>query len=623
MNKATDTPTGPRSIGASIDPAFIRTMSRLFDASILEIANEAFQNARRAGATCVTVKIDNAVVEIGDDGCGIDDPQVLLAVGGHGWSEGPGKDEEPAGMGFFSLAKRRCWIVSGNKAGRTWKAELTPDHFVGNTRSQVTDRPSDDSRTGTNIVFELREDETRNDAIQAFLKAARYYPLPVTINRKQADAADFLSGSVWTVAWENVRIGVKVGPPADSAINFHGTVVKTNRLPSITTLPDNEHPDIGRTWQVSIDILHGPAGGLIVPEQLHRTDNTQLAALVKVCESAILQAISMTSPQSRLSFDTWRLGNHTLEGFPKAIEALERWTPGEAAADCQRPIHFEKPDTVHGAVLMAADIQAPDAQALQRVMNKQPGIFGTFYREDDRLKGYPWYDRLPRATDVRFTFQIEAKGVLWPLHLPRDGVPMAEGHRKPTMATRVHRIRVGVEFQDADRIRTKRVMDTDVALRSQYVNQDTPGEEVEIFLTRNSDIDKGTLSELLKLAYFENRDDDPEGDDDGRKEERFEKEIDRIAASVLNQDDADRRNLVSELGATLLNKLMQGEKVSAHYTSDGQWIVTVQTPTGDADIVHVQQDVYQVDDGSDNMPGEPAQGGLRRTSESGTQRIEE
>ena len=623
MTTKSDTPSGTRSIGATIDPASTRRLGRFFDASILEIANEAFQNARRAGASCVNVKVDNTVVRIEDDGCGIDDPEILLAVGSHGWSQQPAKDEKPAGIGFFSLARRRCWIVSSNNAGRTWKAELAPDQFAGKARSLVTDRPSDDSKTGTTIVVELREDESRKDAIQAFLKAARYYPLPVTINRERAKAGDFLSGSVWTVTWENLEIGVKVGPPTDSRINFHGTVARTNKLPSITTLPDNEHQKFAQTWQVAIDILHGPAGGLIVPEQMERTDNNQLAALAKVCERAILQAIAMTSPDSRLSFDTWTLGHKMLEEFPAPVEALERWRPSEAARDWEGPRHFEKPDVVHIPALMAADMNAPDAQALQRAMDKKPGVFGTFYREDDRLKGYSWYDRLPRATAVGFTFQEEDKGEPWPLHLPRDTAPTAVGRRKPKTVTRVRRIRIGIDFEYTDRTRTTEFMNTDLALQSLHVNQDTPVKDLEIILSRDSTIEKAALSELLKLAYFENRDDDPEGDDDGRKEERFDQEIDRIAASVLNQDDADRRNLVSKLGATLLNKLMQGEKVSAHYTSDGQWIVTVQTPTGDADTVHVQRDVYQVDDGSDNMPREPAQGGLRRTSESGTRRIEE
>ena len=70
----------------------------------LTVVSELLQNARRAGATKVTVNYDadakTLVVE--DDGCGITDFQNLLTVAESGWDEEIKESECPYGMGFLA-----------------------------------------------------------------------------------------------------------------------------------------------------------------------------------------------------------------------------------------------------------------------------------------------------------------------------------------------------------------------------------------------------------------------------------------------------------------------------------------------------------------------------------------
>ena len=71
-----------RTISLQIDPVQTRSrVAQFFDSTTRTIADELLQNARRAGATRVDVTVADSSATIADDGCGIDDPAVLLNFG--------------------------------------------------------------------------------------------------------------------------------------------------------------------------------------------------------------------------------------------------------------------------------------------------------------------------------------------------------------------------------------------------------------------------------------------------------------------------------------------------------------------------------------------------------------
>jgi hypothetical protein len=93
------------TIQAQVSQATLSKVSRLFNSSLTDCLNELLQNARRAGATTVKMTLsDDRLLTLEDDGTGIAQPQTLLTLGESDWSEETQQQEDPAGMGVFSLA---------------------------------------------------------------------------------------------------------------------------------------------------------------------------------------------------------------------------------------------------------------------------------------------------------------------------------------------------------------------------------------------------------------------------------------------------------------------------------------------------------------------------------------
>ena len=595
------------SIGGQIQPAAIR-MSQYFDASIEDVVNELFQNARRAGATRVTVDVSDLAIRIEDDGKGIERPEVLLEFGVSGWSEDPGKSENPRGIGFFALARRRTRIVS-TTASRTWEAKLTPDQFVGQAQSPVIESTVDGSPRGTCITVDLRVNENHLSTAMTVRRAARFYPVPVVMNDEELERSGFLDGSRWTHTWKHLEIGVKRGPAAGHCgINFNGNVVRTGKLPTITTLQDPDHQRKGEDWRAAVDVQQGAGLSLALSQRWDMLDSKEMTELAEVCKWAILSAIALTSPKSRLSYETWSLGRkHLKDYFPAPVQMLERWIAPRAGLDRTRPRLYEKlEDGGPAPLLMSSEIDPPDAQALQRALTAHQDVIGPLYEEDERLAGYAWYDNLARVVGIRFTYRKEGEGGYWLLK-PRNTKtdhPRAERHRDHQAAARVRNIRIEIDVEAPDGTRRTRALEADLALRATCANQSSPQEDIEILLTNEAAIDKPTLKRMLKCAYFEKDYDDSEADPDGYREDEFDNGVESITLQILeSREESTRRNDLGMLGATLVDKLNEGETLTVQRTAAGTCTVKVERTTDDKNVMQVQEDLYlESDDNADELP---------------------
>jgi glucose-6-phosphate-specific signal transduction histidine kinase len=108
------------TIQAQVSQATLSKVSRLFNSSLTDCLNELLQNARRANATAVKITLsDDHQLTIEDDGTGITQPQTLLTLGESDWSEETKQQEDPAGMGIFSLANRNVTVRS-----QDWQVHL-------------------------------------------------------------------------------------------------------------------------------------------------------------------------------------------------------------------------------------------------------------------------------------------------------------------------------------------------------------------------------------------------------------------------------------------------------------------------------------------------------------------
>ena len=119
---------------ARVSPHAISKVTRIFNGTLDDIFAELFQNARRAGATRVAVTAehldDACLITVDDDGAGIADPIDLVSLGQSDWPGECRSREDPAGMGFFSLAGLDT-VVSSTSAVGSFSLGIAGDAWTG------------------------------------------------------------------------------------------------------------------------------------------------------------------------------------------------------------------------------------------------------------------------------------------------------------------------------------------------------------------------------------------------------------------------------------------------------------------------------------------------------------
>ncbi|NJM39643.1 MAG: ATP-binding protein [Anaerolineae bacterium] len=175
-----------RAIQAKTSPRILAELPRMFNGGLEAVFKEALQNAYRAGAQQVRMYCDHIrrTITISDDGCGIDDPAMLLHAGATGWDEEI--VVEPAGLGIFSYLNSDL-ISQVNIRSGAFEVRIDDSVLQGAT-VPVKLRPQ---RAGTRICFELAAGhEISARGIQEQLETARaYYPFAVTLRQRGLDGA--------------------------------------------------------------------------------------------------------------------------------------------------------------------------------------------------------------------------------------------------------------------------------------------------------------------------------------------------------------------------------------------------------------------------------------------------
>ena len=232
-------PALPTSIRACVHDSAIDRVSRFFNATLDDIFVELLQNARRASATEIRVSTsllseERWTVTVADDGAGIADPAILLSFAESAWTTQTASLEDPAGIGFYSLARHGCAVAS-RPLGKipAWSARICPDAFLG--KADVLVRPDNGAPSphGTAISFVT---DRNPDCVESILAdAARHFPLPVRFNGRTLPFAYFLEHALHIEAWQGLTFGVyrnQYPPYPDPDVNFHGRTFKA-RLPSV------------------------------------------------------------------------------------------------------------------------------------------------------------------------------------------------------------------------------------------------------------------------------------------------------------------------------------------------------------------------------------------------------
>lgn len=318
--------TLPATIQPRVGQSLITRVTRLYNGSLVDCLAELLQNSRRAGATRVDIETGTLggwpALIVRDNGSGIDDPAKVLTLGESGWDQDIAHREDPAGMGFFSLAGRHVAIRSfAQSAGSGWEVLIPEDGWQGGVILSV--RPHEICE-GTEIAIVLPETWVAQ-LNSAVLDVARFYPLPVSFQGAVVTRQDFLEGAFRIEEWRGCQIGVfkKYGtePKDTPRINFHGVTVPYHCI-EVQEL-------CGNTWSARVDIIDAPALQLVLPARKEMVQNDALAALRIAMEGAIYRSIAAVG-EHRLPFSTWQRAAQFGVDLPEAAPWLESWRPSEA-----------------------------------------------------------------------------------------------------------------------------------------------------------------------------------------------------------------------------------------------------------------------------------------------------
>ena len=511
-------------IGVTVSKSVLAKVSRFSNGTDPDVMHELLQNARRAGATRVHVTIADGFMTIADDGVGISKPASLLGFGESDWSDATVQDEDPAGIGVFSLARRAATVTSRTEGGQPWTVDLNPEHFAGRAEAEVRAVDAAEIERGTRIRFELESVNLRTSAVEA---VAKYYPVPVSVNGEAVKQRSFLANAVWREEWNGVEIGVvrSGGLSREESLNFYGVVVGGAGLPAVTT------EDGG--WVALVDVQRAPDLELVLPARKEVVEAPFVAELRGVCRVAIFKALANLDPPERVSA---KLRDEALAAgveLPPAEATLRPWRPDEAdwVGNMNRSVtrHAEVADD---AFVVDLQVTAAEEQALWRAAETAE-ISDRLFTRDPAMEGYAWYDGLTRLTAIEAVVTIDGEEAVF---TSEHGSPGAD---------RPERIELRVETRGRG-ANGQMALPTDLAVPGSpdsavvdWVN------EIEVAIARDSTLTVPELADFFESAYFSTSDD---SDADSRDSQLDSFQIGAIAraARYLESDDTALARVVEE-----------------------------------------------------------------------------
>jgi hypothetical protein len=400
MTEMTET-TNPNIHWASVDPRFLQKVDRVFDASPTTVWVELLQNARRAGATRVTVHLTEgedgcaACVVCADNGKGLESPAPLLRLAGRGWSDEVEHEEDPAGMGFFCLSNiPSVWVNSCD-----WTAEFTPAAFRGEVGvEQLKISPLD----GFSVEFAWESQKVVNLSA-ALMEAAQFcgiQEVSVQIDDRPAtviEPKDFLHDTQMPVR-EVPELGVRIGARHLLAyryddhvrvtLNFRGVSITWGSADLGEIIPKLRHCHV----EVQVDVLHTRVLQLVLPARNAVKHNSGRDALLEEIERTIYQwlIVRQTVDPKNTHDLPYALYRRAKERFGLVIE--------EAGFNLTAYGDADYTGREHTRVLIDPATRA--WTFLKYLIGEHnatvdPDACINAYRTRDEMRGYAWYDSIP------------------------------------------------------------------------------------------------------------------------------------------------------------------------------------------------------------------------------------
>ena len=380
-----------QTIQAKVNVRLLSKADRLFTGTIEGRIIEVLQNARRAKATEVRISNKDGFVTVQDNGCGIEDFQKLLDLGGSGWDEKMEAGEDPAGVGLFSLAPREVTIISGNR-----KTIIDKDGWTG---KPVEVTQTMESIKGTIVKF---KDEKSWD-MELVEKHAVFAGTRIIVDGKYCHQMPFCSDEA--VYYENPGCRIEVVNEISNyhrawssnyylgrvLVNFHGQVVQLDGWPNKNC----------RGMTILVDIADLTSIRLMLPARTMLVEN---AASKKLKEAMELEYYKYYQKQKThaLYYEEYLRAKELGIELP---EAQPQFRVGLISDEYDQVVEIEKPKELElkDCYLCSDDICNNE---LKEVNTHLLGALGKFEDKhfvpvtiDKGYMGYSWTE-LPKVTSV-------------------------------------------------------------------------------------------------------------------------------------------------------------------------------------------------------------------------------
>ena len=228
---------------------------------------------------------------------------------------------------------------------------------------------------------------------------------------------------------------------------------------------------------------------LVLPARKAVVETPFVEQLRTACRTAIYRAMLASDPAIEVSASVCEDALAHGVQLPIARAELAPWRPAAANDYYTQPEKLDRGPLPDEPIVIEADMPTCDQQALWRSA-RHAGISHPLCAEEQRYKGYPWYDRLAKATKMTTTVvldreeaQIEAQ------RLKND--PLDTGRPEAITFT--------LETVERDDTTGRVCIPGDVAFPDDDIGW---AEDLRVLVTAGSGIKPENLGDLMYDAFF-------------------------------------------------------------------------------------------------------------------------
>ena len=319
-------------------------------------------------------------------------------------------------------------------------------------------------------------------------------------------------------------------------VNFHGLTLPV-RLPQIDAVE-------GGVWSARADIDSCPDLELVLPARKEAVETPFLEEMREAARLAVYRAMAQADPAPRVAWTDWHKAKEAGIEMPEPPAELRPWRPAIADTD-----YWDERSAFtavgSGALVMQADPEPPEAQALHRALGltglqdeSKPAL--RLFAPEPRFEGYPWYDALARVTGIETLVTVD--GAVRSLDSFLDRENGGEPERPETIVMHLNVLHPPKSPRHCFRKCGTIAVPADLAFAGEAwssVHDALP------LVTADSDIAPEELARLLRAAYF-SPSDDADADSWETQLTRFEETALHMSLKLLCSVEEARQRTIAD-----------------------------------------------------------------------------